>query len=137
MVFGEGLSAPGLDLCPGLRGIGPEGMVGRQAEGHEGQRGHVERTVVGVPVGSLGLRAAETDGQVTALVEILERVKRQSRAVLLVEHTVEHLCQGCTYLSVGEFLGQCLIPSHQGQGLHGGHTVRYRAANDGEGALAR
>ena len=55
MVFGEGLSAPGFDLCPGLRGISPEGMVGRQAEGHEGQRGHVERTVIGVLVGSQAL----------------------------------------------------------------------------------
>ena len=52
VVFGERLSAPGLDLCPGLRGIGPERMAGWQTEGHEGQRGHVERTVVGVPVGS-------------------------------------------------------------------------------------
>lgn len=102
-------------------------MVGRQAEGHEGQRGHVERTVVGVPVGGLGLVAAETDGQVTAFVEVL----------LLVEHAVEHLCQGCTYLSIGEFLGQRLIPGHQGQRLHGGHTVRCGAAYDGEGALRR
>ena len=52
MILREGLSAPGFDLRPGLRGIGPERMVGRQAEGHETERGHVERAVVGVLVGS-------------------------------------------------------------------------------------
>ena len=52
VILREGLSAPGFDLRPGLRGIGPERMAGRQAEGHETERGHVERAVVGVPVGS-------------------------------------------------------------------------------------
>ena len=52
VVLGEGLASPGFDLGPGLRGIGPEGMAGGQAEGHEAERGHVERAVVGVPVGS-------------------------------------------------------------------------------------
>ena len=66
VVLGEGLASPGFDLGPGLRGIGPEGMVGGQAQGHEAEACEIERAIVGVPVGYLRLGTTETDGQVSA-----------------------------------------------------------------------
>ena len=110
VVLGKGLASPGLDLRPGLRGIGPEGMVGRQGEWHERERGHIERAVVGVPVGCLRLGAAEADGEEARIVVIL----------LDVEHAVEHFRQGCAHLAIAQVVGQLLIPGHEGEGLHGG-----------------
>ena len=104
VVLGEGLASPGFDLGPGLRGIGPEGMVGGQAQGHETEACEIERAIVGVPVGYLRLGATETDGQVTCVVEVLLEVK----------HTVVYLRQCSTYLSVGELGRQFLIPCYQG-----------------------
>ena len=89
MVFRERLSSPSLYLCPRLRCIFPERMIGRQSKRHKGQRTHIERAVVGVPVGSIGLTATESDGEIAALIEV----------ILLIKHTVENLRQRGSYLA--------------------------------------
>ena len=50
---------------------------------------------------------------------------------------MHHLGKGGTYLSVTEVGWQFLIPGHQGQRLHGGHTVRRRASDNGERTFRR
>ena len=104
MILGEGLTIPGLDLCPRLWGIRPERMVSGKSERHETQTRQVERAIVGIPVGNLGLRATETNRQIASIVEIL----------LEVEHAMMHLCQGSSHLAIAQLLGQLLIPSYQG-----------------------
>ena len=71
--------------------------------------------------------AAEADGEVSAGVEI----------IFLVEHPVHDLRQCRPHLTVAEILGQCVLPGHEGQGLHCRHAVGDAAAEDGEGSLWR
>ena len=71
--------------------------------------------------------SAEADGEIPFLIVV----------VLRVEHAVQHLRQGGTHLSVAQVFGQLLIPSHEGQRLHGSHAVGRAATDDGEGALGR
>ena len=127
MVFREVLTVPGFHLRPRLCGIGPKGIGSRQAERHEGQCRHVERAIIGVPVGNIRLVTAEADGEIAFAVEV----------VLAVKHPVQHLCECGPYLSVAELLWQSLVPGHERQGLHGSHAVGNGAAKDGEGALGR
>ena len=103
-------------------------MVGRQAKRHEGKGGHIERTIVGVPVCHVLLACStETDGEIALLIEV----------VLLVEHTMEHLGQGCTHLTVAQVARQLLIPSHQCEWLHSSHTIRDASSESREGTLRR
>ena len=50
---------------------------------------------------------------------------------------MEHLGEGCTYLTVAQVLRQLLIPCHQSQRLHGSHTVRNTSSECREGAFRR
>ena len=102
-------------------------MIGRQSKRHKGQRTHIERAVVGVPVGSIGLTATESDGEIAALIEV----------ILLIKHTVENLRQRGSYLAVAEILRQRLIPRHQCERLHGSHTVGCGTADNRESAFGR
>ena len=90
VILGEGLSAPGFHLRPRLSLASPEIMVGWQSERHQRETGHIERTIIRVPVGRLWLVSAETDSKEATLIVIL----------LLVIHPMHHLRQGGTHLSV-------------------------------------
>ena len=128
MILRESLTIPCLHLSPRLNCIGPERMVGWQAERHEGEGCHIERAVVGIPVGNVLLAvSAETDREITLLVEI----------VLLVEHAMEHLGKRCTHLTIAQITRQRLIPCHQSQRLHRSHTVRNTSSERWEGSLRR
>ncbi len=127
MIFGEWLSAPCFLRGCGQGSIGPEGVCGGKTKGQERQRGHVQRAVVGVPVGHVGLTACEAYGEESAVVEVFFAVK----------HVVHHRCKGTAHLAGGKAFGQFVVPGHKRQGLHGGHTVRYRATKYGEGAFGR
>ena len=125
--FGNGWPPQAFTCVQGWGASVQKGCLAGSPKRHEGQAGHVERAVVGVPVGRLGLGAAETDGQVAGVVEVL----------LDVEHAVQHLGQRGAHLSVAQFARQRLVPRHQGQGLHGGQAVGRGASDDGEGAFGR
>ena len=85
MILRELLIAPCLHLGPRLSCICPEWVIGRQAERHEGESCHVERTIIGVPVGYILLAVStEADREIALLIEV----------VLLVEHAMEHLGEG-------------------------------------------
>ena len=90
MIFWEVITFPGFFRGPFLVGGGPEGVGRRKTESHEGEGCHVERAIVGVPVGYVWMRAYETDGEESARVLVLGERRGILGGVLYltVEHTV-------------------------------------------------
>ena len=129
MVFGEIVALPSLLRGPFLRSIGPEGVVGGQSERHEGERCHIERAVVGVPVSHVGMRTYEAYGEVAVVGEV--------RLALTLEHTLHDSRDAGAHLPVCELLGQLLLPGQHGQRLQHGQAVGNGAPYDGERAFGR
>ena len=139
MVFREIITFPCFLRSPFLVWGGPEGVGRRKTESHEGEGCHVERAIVGVPVGYVWMRANETNGEESARVIVLGERRGVLGWVLYltVEHTVGNGCEGGAHLSFGEFLRESFLPCKHSERLEGSHAVRDASANDWEGALWR
>src|SRR5574344_151928 len=129
VVFGEIVALPGLLARPLLRGISPEGIGSEQAERHERQRSHVETTVIGVPVGHIGVIAHKSYREETIGIEV--------RFVSIVKHSFHHGSESSAHLTVCEFLRQFLLPGKHGEGLEYSQTVRYGTNEHGISAFGR
>ena len=73
------------------------------------------------------MRAYEADGEVPVLGEV--------GLALALEHALHDRRDAGPHLSVGEFLGQLLLPCEHGQRLEHGEAVGYGTPDDGEGAF--
>ena len=64
------VAGPGLDAGPWGVGLGPEWVVGREAEGEEGRGTMVEAAGVDIFLGHFGLIAGKSDGEPALGIEV-------------------------------------------------------------------
>ena len=66
VILWEVITLPGFLGSPFLVRGSPERICRRKTESHEGEGCHVERAVIGVPIGYVRMRTNENDGEESA-----------------------------------------------------------------------
>ena len=100
-------------------------MVGRQSQGHEHERGHIQASVVRVVVGQAGLVSGKAQLQEARRVEVSFHGK----------HVFHDGGQRAAHLSVADSFGESVFPGGHGQGLEGSHAVDHGASESGVGTF--
>ena len=100
-------------------------MVGRQSQGHEHERGHIQASVVRVVVGQAGLVSGKAQLQEARRVEVSFHGK----------HVLHDGGQRAAHLSVADSFGESVFPGGHGHGLEGSHAVDHGASESGVGAF--